>query len=60
MLTLFFEQLDNVKCHVDCERWMVLILTDHSKSSISPPSCADCLEMWESQPPGTLRACPGL
>ena len=26
----------------------------------SPPSCADCLEIWEPQPPGTLRACPGL
>jgi len=25
-----------------------------------PPSCADCLEMWEPQLPGTLRACPGL
>ena len=25
-----------------------------------PPSCAHCLEIWESQPPGTLRACPGL
>ena len=24
------------------------------------PSCADCLEMWESQLPGALRACPGL
>jgi hypothetical protein len=24
------------------------------------PSCANCLEMWEPQPPGTLRACPGL
>jgi len=24
------------------------------------PSCADCLEMWEPQPPGTLWACPGL
>ena len=22
--------------------------------------CADCLKMWEPQPPGTLRACPGL
>ena len=21
-----------------------------------PPSCADCLEIWEPQPPGTLRA----
>jgi hypothetical protein len=20
-----------------------------------PPSCADCLEIWEPQPPGTLR-----
>jgi len=25
-----------------------------------PPSCADCLGIWEPQPPGTLRACPGL
>ena len=24
------------------------------------PSCADCLEIWEPQPPGTLRACPDL
>jgi hypothetical protein len=23
-------------------------------------SCAECLEIWEPQPPGTLRACPGL
>jgi hypothetical protein len=22
-----------------------------------PPSCAKCLKIWESQPPGTLRAC---
>jgi hypothetical protein len=20
-----------------------------------PPSCADCLEIWEPQPPGTLK-----
>jgi hypothetical protein len=25
-----------------------------------PPSCADCLEIWEPQSSGTLRACPGL
>jgi len=25
-----------------------------------PPSCADCLEIWEPQPPGTLCASPGL
>jgi len=25
-----------------------------------PPSCADCLEILDPQPPGTLRACPGL
>jgi len=25
-----------------------------------PLSCASCLEIWESQPPGTLRACPDL
>ena len=24
-----------------------------------PPSYADCLEIWEPQLPGTLRACPG-
>jgi len=23
-------------------------------------SCADCFEIWEPQPPGTLRACRGL
>jgi len=26
----------------------------------SQSSCADCLEIWEPQPPGTLRVCPGL
>ena len=25
-----------------------------------PPSCVDCLEIWEPQPSGTPRACPGL
>jgi hypothetical protein len=25
-----------------------------------PPSCTECLEIREPQPPGTLRACPGL
>jgi len=25
-----------------------------------PLSCADCPEIWEPQPPGTLMACPGL
>ena len=25
-----------------------------------PLSCAGCHEMWELQPPGTLRACPGI
>jgi len=25
-----------------------------------PPSCAECLEIWKPQPPGNLRACPGL
>ena len=24
------------------------------------PSRADCLEIWQTQPPGTLRACPGI
>jgi len=22
--------------------------------------CADCLETWEPEPPGTLRACAGI
>ena len=25
-----------------------------------PHSCADCHEIWEIQPPGTLRSCPDL
>jgi len=25
-----------------------------------PPSCTDFLEIWEPQPPGTLRVFPGL
>jgi hypothetical protein len=25
-----------------------------------PPSCAECLEIWEPQPSGTLRACNGI
>jgi hypothetical protein len=25
-----------------------------------PLSCADCLKIWENQPPGTFRACQGL
>jgi hypothetical protein len=25
-----------------------------------PPSSADCLEIWEIQPPGTLRVCLSL
>jgi hypothetical protein len=25
-----------------------------------PPLYADCLEFWESQPPGTHWVCPGL
>ena len=28
--------------------------------TILPPSCVDCLEIWEPQPPVTLRACPVL
>ena len=25
-----------------------------------PSSCANCLEIWERQPPGTLQACNGI
>jgi len=32
----------------------------HLVMTTLPPSCADCQEIWEPQPPGTLRACPGL
>jgi hypothetical protein len=34
-------------------RWCIELTT-------LPPSCADCLEIWKPQTPGTLRACPGL
>jgi len=30
------------------------------KLTTLPPSCADCLEIWEPQPPRTLRSCPVL
>jgi len=26
----------------------------------SPPSCSDCLEIWETHPPETLRPCTGF
>jgi hypothetical protein len=25
-----------------------------------PPSCVECLVIWEPHPPGVLKACPGL
>jgi hypothetical protein len=25
-----------------------------------PPQCVECLKIWETQTPGTLRACQGL
>jgi hypothetical protein len=25
-----------------------------------PPACAEFLEIWEPQPPGTLRVCPDV
>ena len=28
--------------------------------TILPPSRVHCLEIWEPQPPGTLRACKGI
>jgi hypothetical protein len=28
--------------------------------TVLTPSCAGCLEIWEPQPPGNLRAFPGL
>ena len=41
------------------------LLTEMSTMNISwcvglttlPPACVDCLEIWEPQLPGTLRAC---
>jgi hypothetical protein len=30
------------------------------RMTTSPPSCAECREIWEPKPPGTLRASPGL
>ena len=28
--------------------------------SILPPACVDCLEIWEPQTPGAIKACPHL
>jgi len=28
--------------------------------TVLPPLCADCLQIWEPQTPGTLRTCPGI
>jgi len=25
-----------------------------------PHACTDCLDIWEPQPPGSLKACPGI
>ena len=30
------------------------------RPTTSPPSCAECHEIWEPKPPGTLWATPGL
>jgi len=42
----------NIPWEVKVGRWIVLTKL--------PPSCANYLEIWEPQPPGTLRACPGM
>jgi len=50
--------------------WSTQPLTEMSTTNISwgrrgvglttlPPSCVDCLEVWEPQTSGTLRECPG-
>ena len=41
-----------VSCGGNCGRYIGL--------TTLPLSCANCLEFWEPQPPGTLRACPCL
>jgi hypothetical protein len=33
------------------------LLTEMVRLTALPTSRADCHEIWESQPPGTLRAC---
>jgi hypothetical protein len=37
-----------------------LVCEGHRCVGLATPSYADFLEIWEPQPPGTLRACPGL
>ena len=32
----------------------------HVRLITLPPSCADCLEICEPEPPGILYACPGI
>ena len=40
--------------------WGGEIKATGARLTILPPSCADCLELWEHQPSGTLTACLGL
>jgi len=49
--------------HIYCDPCPVQLNSNivmHTGLTTLPPSCADCLEIWEPQPPGTLRACPDL
>jgi hypothetical protein len=52
-------------CPVTCKSVLRLIQSDTKTIwceglTTLPPSCTDCLEIWEPQPSGTLRVCPGL
>ena len=42
--------------HTTSGRNMVLCV----RLTTLPPSCVDYLEIWEPQPPGTLRKCKGI
>jgi len=42
------------------EYFLEVKAADAVRPTTSPPSCAECHEIWEPKPPGTLWATPGL
>jgi hypothetical protein len=56
---IFFEDLVSAQCIVEISACLIVPIRCVGLTTL-PPSCADCLKIWEPQPPGTLRDCQGL
>jgi len=52
--------IDSATNRNEYQEYYVVGKDGHCVGLILPPSCADCLEMWAPQNPGTLRASTGL